>query len=82
MNVEELTLEDARELAKDFDNPNPKIESRKELAGYLFCYLYQHLRYEMQEYMERELMDYGGIDDQEYCEQLYKWFEEINLDIN
>ena len=81
MNVEELTLEECRELSKDIGNPNPKIESREELAEYLFCHLYQHLFYEMQEYMERELMDYGGIDDKEYMSQLYKWFEKLDLKI-
>ena len=56
-----------------------KIESREELAGYLFSNLYQHLFLEMQDFMERELMDYGGIDDKEYMSQLYKWFEKLDL---
>ena len=47
-----------------------KIKSREELAGYLFGQLYNHFRCEMQEYMERELTDYGNKGDEEYHEQL------------
>ena len=58
-----------------------KITSAEELAGELYCRLYQHFQLELDDGLYNLIEDYDGEDTDDYAEMLEGFMESIEPDI-